>query len=391
MKPVLSLADIFGPHYIFNGRGSYRNSQWLPTPIAQDSSSGSLIAIAGETPLMCHRGVSEPACLLLLREAGLQIGQNLYPYEDEHSYYQQLKLLQDAQQKFVINYAHLPDEIAEERLWIQPKLLSYLNNKKNVADFVPEPFIPKRYLCSIDEFLGDEKFPFAYPFVVKAATDEPNGGGIDVVICKNELHLQHAKQLFKHCPSVVIEEFLPIQKNYCIQFAQTYRGDLVYLGAAEQIITDEGKYMGNWLDQEDQPPDAAIELCKRIMEKAASLGYWGFAGIDTVITEDNRIYIIDLNFRQNGSTGALLLRDSIMQSYGASMLKLRKWKTHLSFSECTCLLESFISNRKLVPLCVYKPNVQSADTPHFVSSLLTGNSKEEIIDWENRMLRMGFE
>ena len=35
------------------------------------------------------------------------------------------------------------------------------------------------------------------------------------------------------------------------------------------------------------------------MKKAISLGYWGIAGIDIVIGEDNRVLVIDLNFRQN--------------------------------------------------------------------------------------------
>ena len=45
------------------------------------------------------------------------------------------------------------------------------------------------------------------------------------------------------------------------------------------------------------------------MKKAISLGYWGIAGIDIVIGEDNRVLVIDLNFRQNSSTGAVLLKE----------------------------------------------------------------------------------
>ncbi|WP_134684312.1 ATP-grasp domain-containing protein [Brevibacillus migulae] len=391
IKPVLSLTDIFGPHYIFNGRGSYQNSQWLPTPLAQDSSSGSMIAVAGDTPLMCHRDVADPACLSLLREAGLQVGQSLHVYGDERGYYERLKRFQEPQQKMVINYNHLPEEIPEDLLWVRPQLLSYVNNKKHLAVFVPEPFIPKRRVLSSREFLDSNRLPFAFPYVVKAATDEPNGGGADIVICRQETDLRQARQLFKHCSAVVVEEFLSIQKNYCIQFAQTYRGELVYLGAAEQIITEEGKYLGNWVDQENQPPDAAIELCKRIVEKAVSLGYWGFAGIDTVITEDNRLLVIDLNFRQNGSTGALLLRDSIMHAYDARVLKLRKWKSHLSFAECTGLLQTLMGKKMLVPLCIYKPRSQSADNPVFVSSLIAGNSKDDIIECEKYLQHIGLE
>ncbi|MEW9668171.1 ATP-grasp domain-containing protein [Ammoniphilus sp. 3BR4] len=388
---MITLYDIFGPGYLFNGRGSYQNSRWLPGSISQDSGTGSLITMAGETPLLCHRNVTRSSCLSILKDAGLPVAQEFYIYEDQKSYSRLLNALQKKNQKLIINYAHLQGEWDENQYWIKTELLTYINNKRNLEDLVPKPYVPERKILTIQEFRNNHSIPFEFPYVVKAATDEPNGGGLDVCICKNVMHLQQAKQMFKSCSHVVIEKFLPIKKNYCVQFAQTYTGRLVYLGTAEQIINEEGKYGGNWIHAKDQPPTEAIELCKGIMEKAVSLGYWGFSGIDTVMTEDHRIFVIDLNFRQNGSTGALLLRDSIMESWGVSVLKLRRWKTTLTFKECRNSVEPFIEGKMLVLICVYNPMIPTADNPIYISSLVVGHSKEEIKGIEREMENSGFE
>lgn len=110
MKPILTLYDIFGPGCIFNGRASYYNSQWLPSAISQDSSFGSLLTVAGETSILCHRDVIGPSCLSNLKDADLQVAQNLYLYEGEKSYYKLLNN-QEKNQKMIINYSHLPGEL----------------------------------------------------------------------------------------------------------------------------------------------------------------------------------------------------------------------------------------------------------------------------------------
>ncbi|BCU82109.1 hypothetical protein JIR001_18920 [Polycladomyces abyssicola] len=46
------------------------------------------------------------------------------------------------------------------------------------------------------------------------------------------------------------------------------------------------------------------------------LGYVGVAGFDIVITQEGDCYVLDLNFRLNGSSVVLLLRDRIEEVYG---------------------------------------------------------------------------
>ncbi|MFE5318942.1 ATP-grasp domain-containing protein [Paenibacillus sp. NPDC056579] len=390
LEPLLTLHEIFGSKYIVNGRASYHNSQWLPGQISQDSTSGSLLAVAGKVPIICHEDVSRASCLMLLEAAGLQVGSNLLTYEDEESYYELLQYQQSKGSNLVFNYAHLPGEFDEKQYWIDKELLLFLNNKSNLEELVSQPYVPKRRILPIDHLVESDTMPFDFPYVVKAATDEPNGGGLEVVICKTLEDLQRARELFRFCSFVVVEEFLKVKRNFCVQFAHTYTGDTVYLGSAEQVITEEGKYLGNWIDMHDQPPEEAIELCRQVMEKAASLGYVGFAGIDIVFTEDNRMFIIDLNFRQNGSTMALLFKDSIAELLDATVLKLGKWKINSTFHAFRLLTETLIRENMMIPFCIYNPTNQTDDNPIFVYGVLLGRSKEEIMEVERQIHEMGF-
>lgn len=387
IKPSITLYEIFGPGYIYNPRASYKNKRWLPDLISQHSTTGSLLLLAGEMPIVCHQNVTEPSCLAFFEEKGLKIANNRYIYHNQNSYYEVLHKFQLASDKVVINYPHLPEELNYGKYWVQPKLLSYLNNKGNLEELVPKENLAKRKVMPITHFLNSKNFLFDLPFVVKAATDEPAGAGLDVVICRNEGQLLEAKELFKSCKFVVIEEFIPIKQNYCIQFAQTHKGSLIYLGAAEQIITEEGKYGGNWIERANQLPKKVIELAEMIMKKSISMGYWGIAGIDIVIGEDERVLVIDLNFRQNGSTGALLLKESIMNALNVQTLKLRSFKTTIDFTKVEKEIRRLMELKKLVPLSIYKPAEVTTENPIILSCLLAGNSKEEVITAEQQAER----
>ncbi len=47
------------------------------------------------------------------------------------------------------------------------------------------------------------------------------------------------------------------------------------------------------------------------MENGVNQGFFGVAGFDLLVDEDDNVYAIDLNFRQNGSTSMLLLANEL--------------------------------------------------------------------------------
>jgi len=389
LKPRLTLYDLFGPGFIYNSRASYHNNQWLPDLLSQDCYTGTLIPIAGKIPFPCHRDVVHPECLAILKEAGLPLAEHYATYESEQSYYSLLNRWQKGSEKLVINFPHLPHEVDEQKYWIPPRLTAHFNNKKNLKLFVSSPHIPHRVVRTPNEILNLEQTFSPMPFVVKAAIDEPGGGGLEIVLCREQKDLEQANQLFSSCSEIIVEEFLNIKKNYCVQFARTTQGKTIYLGASEQIISEEGKYAGNWITSND-PPNKVVELATKIIDQAVSKGYVGIAGIDIVITEDNRILVIDLNFRQNGSTGPLLLRDSIFQNWEANVLKLGKWKWGGSFKDFEKKMKRLINHKRVVPLSIYKSSDPTLPYTVYMTCLLVGETKEGIGEVEEEMKKSGF-
>ena len=58
-------------------------------------------------------------------------------------------------------------------------------------------------------------------------------------------------------------------------------------------------------------PEKVIQAGREIMQNGANLGFIGVAGFDLLLDENDNVFAIDLNFRQNGSTSMLLLQDEL--------------------------------------------------------------------------------
>ena len=86
-----------------------------------------------------------------------------------------------------------------------------------------------------------------------------------------------------------------------------------YLGAATQLTDKYGFYNGN--ENTTNVPEHVIEAGRQIMENGGGQGFFGVAGFDLLVDEDDNVYAIDLNFRQNGSTSMLLLANELNSGY----------------------------------------------------------------------------
>ncbi|RHW38963.1 ATP-grasp domain-containing protein [Neobacillus notoginsengisoli] len=391
IAPTLTLKDIYGPQLVFNPRVSFEGIGWIPKDtILDDFRTGALLPIAGDMPFVCNdRTVTEEA-LNLLKTAGISPAPNQLVYDGKNSFYGLLESLSSGQQKKVLNQP-LPDsEVPPEKYWIDKEVFSYLNNKANMGEIVPKEHLPKRMVVSPDELVTVRE-KWTLPFVMKAGTDLPNGGGFDVVLCHTEEDFKRASELLKDSQSIVIEEFIENKKNYCLQFAKTCDGQILYLGAGEQIISVSGRYKGNWISAEDSPPKSAINLGRTIMEKACQLGYKGIAGFDILITEDNRVLCIDLNFRLNGSTPALLLKDSIFSRHNNQDMMFKSWKIDRPWDEFHDICKSLVEDGSLIPLAIYHPETSGdSENKPFINGILIGNSKEEILQKEQYLTEHGW-
>ncbi|OCA87723.1 hypothetical protein A8F94_07675 [Bacillus sp. FJAT-27225] len=390
VNPNVTLADIYGPEFILNPRTSYSGFGWVPTDNHDfdDFRTGAPLSIVGEMPMVANERVVTEESLKLMRLAGITEPSNLYVYNDENSIKSLINNCVEEGKKQVINQIYPPEEIPEKGYWIKPDLLSYLNNKASLSELVPEGHYPRRIAVKPTE-RERVKMEWKLPFVLKTATDLPNGGGIDVALCQTEEDVNQAWEAFKESEQIVVEELVNIEKNYCVQFARTHEGEIICLGAAEQITTDDGNHSGNWLSDCEAAPDDVMAVGEKIMENAAKLDYVGVGGFDILTTTDGRIVCIDLNFRLNASTPALLLKDSILSSTKKEYLLYRTWQIETDWEDFYGTCQSMIENRELFPLSIYKPEDNQNARPR-ISAILAGDTKEEIIAIEEYLDRHGW-
>jgi hypothetical protein len=226
--------------------------------------------------------------------------------------------------------------------------------------------------------------------VLKAASDQSSGGGAAVMICRTSADLAQASLVFANCDRIVIESLLDIQRNPCLHFAVTREGRVRYLGFADQDVTDAGKYRGNWLELGSSLPDAVVDPAREVVRRAAALGYRGIVGIDMVVLRDGRIYVLDLNFRVNGSTAAVLLAPALLEERGRQVMHLRGFKGVGSANELAAAGRGAVDREQLVPLSIFDAVAAGyPNQPPILRALVLGASKEEVVAIEAELAASG--
>lgn len=392
IEPLLTLGDIYGKELLYSPRASPNAATWLPRDEALlDFLTAGQLTVTGEMPILCAEGVSTPEGLQVLRDAGLSSPSIYYRYRNADDYLHKLSELSCDGKKVAVQHVHLPEDLPPDSCWLPPPTLSFLNNKKNLAALVSTKHLPRRRIVAVSR-IRDEMSRGEFPIVIKAVTDQSTGGGLDVVICYTADECVLAEEFFSTCNDVVAEEYMVIKRNLCLNYAVTVEGFVTFLGAAEQVSDDQGKYHGNWIDQESEAPQAAINAGARVVEAGHARGFWGCVGIDIAIMEDDQVVIFDLNFRVNGSTAALLLAEKIRKVSGQAVCRLRGFKGKTSYRDMLDVTYDAMHKGFLIPLGSYDPDAGGfPQTPPRLTGLVLGNSRAEIDDRTELLLDMGFE
>ncbi|UZJ78025.1 ATP-grasp domain-containing protein [Fictibacillus sp. KU28468] len=388
--PRYTFSEIYGPDLIFNPRPSFAHNKWIPDcPVKLDLLTGSQFAVLGSMPVICNRSVTTKKATELYERAGLLLRFPVHEYSTEADYRNIFGRLEKEQKKMVVQHIHPEEEMSSENYWIDPRLVQYLNNKANLEELVPSGHAPKRKSTTAAE-LHDQLETFPFPCVVKAATNEANAAGFDVFICKNQEDIDRAANFFASCEGIVIEEYLEIEHNYCVQFACTADDRLIYLGSTIQNITEDGKYKGNWVDKESEPDDEVIKVGRRIMEEGCKRGYKGIAGFDIAVTADGRKIAFDLNYRVNGSTAALLMRDSVEEQLGKKVIKFVSWESKGGIEPLYDEVKRGIEDRYFIPLSIYNGSESPyEDAATLIQGLVLGDTREEADQKEYIFQRAG--
>lgn len=100
-----------------------------------------------------------------------------------------------------------------------------------------------------------------------------------------------------------------VRGDYCAQFYLTRHGDIRWIGATDQVFDTRGRWNGAGIQAESQPEllDRLLPVVRPVAEYLHARGYFGLTGVDILRDTSDRLYVIDLNPRINGSTPFLLM------------------------------------------------------------------------------------
>lgn len=390
LEPATTLRDIYGSHKIFVARSSPNATCWLPKgEIALDMMTSGMLTILGDMPVLCAASVSTPEGLHLLLDAGFHLPPEIIQYNGASQYLSLIRQICNEGRTFVTQHVHPQNEVPKGSCWIDPAVLSWVNNKANLEVFVPEGFYPTRAIVQTTE-LTCNAFARNTPVVIKAVTDESTGGGVDVRICRNEDDLRKAADYFSDCEQVVVEQFLDIRNNLCLHYYVKGDGEIVFLGVAGQVSDEQGIYRGNWIEDGAKCPAVVVEVGRKIARVAFERGYYGVLGIDVAILADGQCKVFDLNFRGNGSTPGVLFITSIHQCYGKSLIRFRRFTGKGDYRQMLDAIYQGMADEIFLPAGSCDPSVgpYPAERP-LVAGFVLGGTRPEILENERRLAAFG--
>jgi hypothetical protein len=385
--PEVTLASILGTDAVFCARPPYGGEGILPTDRhAQDGLTGAQLTVTGGIPVICSAGVASRVGLELLASAGHPVRSELRTYRDEGEYRALLAAAANARERLVLQHVHPEQDVPGSRYWVSRDLLSYLNNKGNLAGLVESRHVPDRRLVAASALPAALAGRRA-PAVVKAATNRSTGGGYGVMFYLDPHLADLPRQAFDGaCTRLVIEEHLDLVSNWCLHFCATRFGAVMYLGGTQQVVDADGKYLGSWLGVGPLPDQEMVTACFGVVERAVAMGYAGFCGLDTGRTKQGRVVIFDLNFRVNGSTPPLLLFDGA--SAGLRCGRWRSWSIAGPLGRLAEMVAPMVHVGRLLPMASYCPeSTRNGAGRAVVWGLMLGDSRDEVEDM-NRALRM---
>ena len=69
-----------------------------------------------------------------------------------------------------------------------------------------------------------------------------SGSGGAVMIARAESDIRALPERLAGCERVVVEEFQPFARTFCLNFAADYKGETHFIGSADQVVADDGTY-----------------------------------------------------------------------------------------------------------------------------------------------------
>ena len=164
--------------------------------------------------------------------------------------------------------------------------------------------------------LEDIQLPEQFPYLIKTSHGLSGEGTYilrstsDLNYCLEELRKYLDIQLLH---TIIVSEFVKnAVENYCVQFYVNKAGEITLIGTTSQLVTEEGNYLGGLIHYRETDMSKFFEMIAAIGQYAHQQGYFGFIGFDVLEDKDGQLYMIDANFRVNGSTPMCLQRHTLL-------------------------------------------------------------------------------
>lgn len=361
-KPLnLTLRDLYEEDIVYNARPSYEDNPWLKAEEAQSNFLTAREMIISNMPMIVHEACLTDNVKRILKLVNVDIPSNIYTFKDRTQYEHLLQQLTAENKKIFFQYIHGQHLCKDEEYAVYKLKFIDLNNKSKIEQWTGGKYLPKREIVKAEEF--EEAIQnWHLPLVIKPGDELPTAGGYGVMICYNEADLKKATNRIKEASDtkyIIIEQFIEEIENYCVQYVYSEKTGIQYIGAVKQLTDEYGFYNGNV--NSNHVPQSVIEAGYEIMKNGVEYGYKGVSGFDLLVDKNHDVYAIDLNFRQNGSTSMLLLKDRLHEGF-------HKFLSYHSTGDNTHFIntiEQFIKNGYLYPLAYYdgdyfgKDNVKS--------------------------------
>lgn len=376
LKPRWTLAELLGPNLVYSTATSIA-APGLRAALGRprlELGTGSGLPIAGGIRIICARSASGERARALLEESGFELPP-LIPFGTADEYRAVLTDLMRDSMRVAFQYVHSADEFPGDRYSVPRHVLVWLNDKANLGKLVPRANLPERTVIEPAALSPDHPSLRRLPVVLKESAEEPSGAGTGVRICRGPAQLAAALDAFAGCPRIVVERYLEIERSVCVQYAVAPEGRVIELGAADQVVDELGGYHGNWLDARDRVDPEILALGRTILARGAARGFCGVAGFDVAVCTDGSIMALDLNFRNCGSTAALLLQDSIADRFDAPVIRTRVFLVHNPDGFAVAL--DALRRGWLVPLGWWEPPRPDAEPPR-LAGLVIGSSRADV-------------
>jgi hypothetical protein len=390
LRPTLTLADVHGRR-VYLLRGSYAEPGRRPGDAASRDLVGSThLSVAGPLETVVSAATATDAALRLLEQAGLPVTARLRTYRTPTEYVAILHEIGTAPDSVAVQYVHADAELSARAYQVPPHVLRGLNDKGNLAQYVAPEHLPRRSVHEPRDLPPAVRLLREGPVVLKLASRQATGGGQGVFFCRRPEHVSEVLSVAGPGDRIVVEERLDIARSLCVQFAVPPDGRVRYLGTTEQICGADGAYIGNWLDRGDPAENPRATAAALVpVQRGAVAGFRGIVGIDVALTMDDEVRVLDLNFRLNGSTPALLLQPALA-ARGATVARFGRWTSRLSPERFYAIAGDLVDDGVLVPLATFDPRrSQTLRTRQLLSGLVVGGSRGEVDRRANRMKYLG--